>query len=112
MLKMILAIMATMMVGHVAGASCNPCICGPGGGMPIPPECPNAGHWKQHAVIPQRGLETLHAVLSDKNVEIELLGAGGLADVKCVESANAISFQFKAENGTEFVTPSFVVPAQ
>jgi hypothetical protein len=39
MMKMILAVMASVLVGQVASASCNPCVCS----NPTPPECSGAG---------------------------------------------------------------------
>lgn len=112
MVKMILAVMVTLMVGQFASAGCNPCVCGPGGGNPPDPACPDAGKWRRHSNVPPYGLETLHAVLSDTNVEGQLLRSGGLAEVKSSEANGAISFQFKAQNGAEFKTPNFAVPAQ
>lgn len=39
MMKMILAVMASVLVGQVASASCNPCVCM----KPKPAECSGGG---------------------------------------------------------------------
>ncbi|WP_347358626.1 hypothetical protein [Bdellovibrio sp.] len=112
--KMILAMsMAVAMAsGSVASAACNPCICGLGGGLPPPPECPGGGGWKKRSTVPVHAQSLLESVLSDKSVEQQVLGSGGLESVQCFESGDAVSFQLKTTDGAEYVTPYLAVPAR
>lgn len=41
MKKFILTVMSVMSIAGSVWGGCNPCICGSGGGLPFPPDCPD-----------------------------------------------------------------------
>lgn len=47
LVKIMLVMGVSFSFGNLALAGCNPCICGQGGGLPPPPDCP-----KQSVVTP------------------------------------------------------------